>query len=478
MFKRMIAVMTILAAVLCLGVKADAADTRHTKDDTWLVYWYLCGADLESNSHSATLQIAEMQQVKLPPNIKFLICAGGTTQWYHPTLSEGGDGVYLYSGNRLEKQADWNEEAGKTNMGDPETLKGFLEYGEENFTADHKIIIFSDHGGLNGICYDENFEGDGYFPNDGLTYDELKSTLIDVYGDSPEDKPLELVVFDACITGSYELANTVSDFSHYMLGSEPSVWGWPFKVWIAALARDPSMNGGQIGELICNSAIKNYTSDMRLTHTFSVIDLTKMPELREAYEKYFDEALNRSNEEEGFSGAFARAAEARTADKYSNYYTDLGLLAKNTKSIMPDTSKKLLKAIDKAVVYKKSGAYLKSKGISTYYPYISTENTPREAVNSAKEGFEIEVFNHDSNYKAQKEFYQKLFDLKDLPESEDLQLEENSTGHFVATLTPEQLKNISVARCVLVPVKIYETSDYDLDLGGAVLYSADDLKID
>ncbi|MBR7025077.1 MAG: hypothetical protein IKI08_03625 [Selenomonadaceae bacterium] len=165
-------------------------------------------------------------------------------------------------------------------------------------------------------------------------------------------------------------------------------------------------------------------------------------------------------------------------DKYSNYYTDLGLLATNTKSIMPKESKDLLNAIDKAVVYKKRGAYLKSKGISTYYPYISIERPAEESINLTKAAFEMEVLRYDLNYDAQKQLYQKLLDLKNLPESNDLPLDKNSSGHFVVKLTPEQLENISFARCMLLPVKQgADSSTYGLDLGGAILTSADDLKV-
>lgn len=378
MFKRTIAAVMILAAILCLAVQVDAADaTRHTKDDTWLVYWYICGADnLEGGGHLATKDIAEIQRVKLPPNVKVLIAAGSTQSWHHPTIKAEGHGIYLYSRNRLEKQIDWNVNPNTpdTSMGNPDTLASFLKYGEDNFPADHKIIIFWDHGGLSGICYDDNREfRDENGNKDCLTYDELQSAFTAVYGSSPEEVPFELIGFKACLTGSYELANSLANFSHYMLGSEPSVRDWNSNDWIATLSNDPSINGAQLGKVICDNALKSYDDEFKRIHTFSLIDLTKMHELSEAYEAYFDEALKRSEEETGFSAAFARAAESRNADKYSNIYTDLGLLAKNTKSIMPATSNKLLKAIDKAVVYNKRGDYLKSKGISTYYPYISTE---------------------------------------------------------------------------------------------------------
>ncbi len=135
---------------------------------------------MEENGHATTRNIAEMQRVKLPSNVKVLIATGGAKFWHHPTIVADGEEIYLYSLNRLEKQANWN---GNVNMGDPNTLASFLKYGEKNFEADHKVIIFSDHGGVSGVCYDNG---------NGLTYDELKSTFSAVYGNLPEELPCSL----------------------------------------------------------------------------------------------------------------------------------------------------------------------------------------------------------------------------------------------------------------------------------------------
>ena len=473
MFKRIIVAVIAFAVTFSLTVsRVDAAleTVRHTKDDdTWLIYWYLCGANnLEGGGHLATKDIAEMQRVKLPPNVKVLIRAGSTQQWHHPTIQAGGHGIYLYSKNHLEKLVNDN-----SNMGDPNTLASFLEYGEENFPADHKIIIFWDHGGLNGVCYDDSFE------EDCLSYDELNSAFASVYGNTPETTPFELVGFKACLTGSYELANNIAGFSHYMLGAEPTVWDWNFSKWIAALAEDPSMTGAQIGKVICDNALKSYDDVAKRTHTFSIIDLSKMPQLREAYEGYFDEALERCNSEDGFGAAFARAAEARNVDKYSNLYADLGLLAKNTKSIMPAASKKLLKAIDKSVVYNKRGAYLKSKGISTYYPYTSTERMFSEKdvdkAAESRDGYFDMVSKQNINYSAQKELYSELLnlDVLNLEGDNTVLVERKKNGHLFAQLAPEQLEGVSSIQSIIFPV----SDRGQFELGGAITISADDLKV-
>lgn len=491
MFKRTVAVVTILAAIFCLAFRVDAA-ARHKADDTWLVYWYNCGSDnLEGGAHFSTRDVAEMQRVKLPPNVNVLIYAGGTEIWHHPTITAEGDGLYLYNQDGLQKL----DASSAADMGDPNTLLTFLQYGEENFAADHRIIIFQNHGGLSGICYDDKFaqevqgdDGQTYKTQNYLTYDALKAVFAEVYGDAPEEFPFELVAFNACMTGSYELANSISGYTRYMMGSEPSSnpVGWDFQALFGALAKNSATDGAQIGKVICDSAMKHYDDpdiknfNLKTTNAFSVIDLSKMPELREAYEAYFDEATRRADRK-GFIGAFARAADAKNVDKYSYLYTDLGLLAENTKAIMPAASAKLLKAIENAVVYNKHGADLRAKGISTYYPYISQEvSFGMSAADSTKLDFEGNILNQASTYQGQKDFYAKLLNVDLSGVSVEVPLERNSKGHLFAKLEPEQLGKISSVECILLPLK---DGDGDsglgpLDIGGAILMPTDDLQID
>ena len=197
MFKRTIAALAILAAILCLAVKVDAANTRHTKDDEWLIYWYVCGTNLEEEDFLATNDIAELQEVTLPTNVKVLIYANGAAKWQHQWIDKKGPGIYLYSSNGLDKLSSW-----KADMVSPDTLKKFLKFGEENFNPDHRILVFWDHGGVNGLCYDKAFDLNPKPEKEHhLTYDDLHNVFASVYGHS-DRKPFELVGFDLCFSGS------------------------------------------------------------------------------------------------------------------------------------------------------------------------------------------------------------------------------------------------------------------------------------
>lgn len=47
-------------------VREDVSDSAGTEGESWAVYWYLCGSDLESNGGFATTDLSEMMEVELP----------------------------------------------------------------------------------------------------------------------------------------------------------------------------------------------------------------------------------------------------------------------------------------------------------------------------------------------------------------------------------------------------------------------------
>lgn len=470
MFKRTIAALTVLVAMLCFAVKVDAAD-GYTKDDTLLIYWYICGTDLEEDGGMATNKISQLQEVSLPPNVKVLLYANGSVNWQHAWIDKRGPGIYSYdSTGSLDKLASW-----KADMGKPDTLKKFLKFGEENFKPDRRIIIFWDHGGVNGLCYDKAFDlGDKpEFGGHNLTFQDLHKVFESVYGHSDE-KPFELVGFDTCLSASYELANSIADFSRYMVGSEPSEYGWNYKDWLTVLAADPRMNGAAIGQAVCDATMQNYSdgSFIKSTSAFSVINLSKMPEVRKAFGKYFGEANSNFDKQKGFGGAFARTASSGITEKYSDLYMDLGTLAENTKDIMPEASERLLNAIGNAVVYNNVGEYMRGHGLSTYYPYVSTNNFTVSTVDF--KNFLTQKFTPG----AQKNFYKKLLKL-DTSNLQATPVELDVNYNVVANLTTEQLDNVSRACCLIIPYVEDGDESVGLQDEGAVILSSDvDLNVD
>lgn len=343
----------------------------YNPNDTWLVQWYICGSDLESDGGAASLDIQEMLDAKLPDNVKVLIQAGGANEWHNAVVKSGQTNLLLYDKDglhELETQAD-------SNMGSADTLAGFLRYGKEKFQADHKVFIFWNHGGGSafGVCFDERTD-------DSLSLNEIHDAFASVYNNSPENPPFEVVGLDTCLMATYELANDLHGFARYMVASEEVEPGngWEYTGMLTALANNPAMSGAGLGQAICDSYYEgcedSWTED---NVTLSVIDLSKIPQLKKAYENFGVEALRLSSENpRKFFSNLGRSA--KRSENYggntreSGYYDmiDLADLARKSKDLLPQSSENLIKAVDDAVVYKVNGIYRDhGSGISGFYPY-------------------------------------------------------------------------------------------------------------
>lgn len=344
---------------------------KYNPEDNWVVYWYVCGTDLESQYGAATEDIQEMLEAKLPPNVQVVIQTGGCSQWQNNAMNNQAIGRYIYNSDGLHEL----EIAPDSDMGDKNTLKNFLQFGKDNFSADHRVFVFWNHGGGSaaGVCIDER-------TGNSLSLNDIQESFAGVYGTSPDNPPFELIGFDACLMGTYDTANMLHGISRYMTASEEIEPGngWNYTGWLGALGRNPAMGGDGLGQAICDSYMagcRDYGTEEAAT--MSVIDLSQVPALRSAYESFGTEALQQAkNNPRGFFSAFGREAQqaenygGNTRDQGYSNMVDIGDLASKTKRLLPRTAQQLVSCINKAVVYKVQGEYRqKGSGLSSYYPY-------------------------------------------------------------------------------------------------------------
>ena len=349
---------------------ANFADS-YNSSDTWTVYWYLCGSNLESDYGAASADIEELKSVNLPPNVKVLVETGGSNVWHTDGIPSNALARFLYDENgwtKLETLPD-------ASMADPATVSDFLRFGEEHYPADHKVFVFWDHGGgsMLGVCLDDKYQNI-------MSLDQVRSAFTSVYGSNPDAPPFELVGFDACLMATIDTVESVYGISKYMAASEESepACGWNYKGWVGALAQNPAMGGDALGKAICDTYMDGCAEigedDMA---TFSVIDVSKSPNLQSAYGAYGIEALRSAAQNpQRFFSQLSRDAESSEnyggntrSQGYMNM-VDLGDLAKNTSSTMPQTSASLKAAVNDAVLYKANGAYrTEGTGLSGCYSY-------------------------------------------------------------------------------------------------------------
>lgn len=355
-------------------VPAGAGETGSAETvpggDSWAVYWYLCGSDLESNGGCATADLAEMMEAELPENVTVVIQTGGAAVWQNELMDADRIQRWVYSGRELTLV----EEQESANMGDAQTLYEFLDFANTNFPADKVAVTFWNHGGgsVSGAAFDELYE------SDSLDLAEMYQAFNEVWPADQANPALELVGFDTCLMATVDVAAVFQNFSKYLVASEEEEPGngWLYSGWLGELAQNPGMDGDDLGIAICNSFYEGCEAvGTEGQTTLSLTDLTKLTPLLEAYEAFGREALAAAAEEPGFFAELGRAA-ARTENYGGNTkeqgYTnmvDLGHLARQTAWMLP-SAQSVSDALADCVIYRVGGPYrAEATGLSCYYSY-------------------------------------------------------------------------------------------------------------
>lgn len=358
------------AATDTTTVADTAAETTAVEDGSWAIYWYLCGSDLESNGGFATNDLSELMEVELPENVNVVIETGGSAVWQNDLMDAEKLQRWLYNSEGLQLV----DEQPSASMGEAQTLADFLSFAKENYPAEKTAVVFWNHGGgsVSGAAFDEIY---GY---DSLTLDEMYQAFSSVWTPSTEKQPLELIGFDTCLMATVDVANTFSDLAHYLVASEETepANGWYYSQWVGALAENPSMNGEELGKVICDAYYAGCeevgTQD---NTTLSLTDLTKVQPLLDAYDTFGAEALAAACTDPGFFSQFGRVAAqsenygGNTKEQGYTNMVDLGHMARQSVGML-GSAQEVLDALDDCVLYQVGGQYrTEATGLSCYYSY-------------------------------------------------------------------------------------------------------------
>ena len=435
----------ILPALLLALVLMAAGTIPASAQPSWAVYMYFCGSDLERNDGTATMNLEELFKVPLPENVTFFIQTGGSSKWHLKGVPSNKLGRFVYDSKGFRELQTLPD----ASMGKKETLTEFLSFAGEHFPADRRMIVFWDHGGgsLGGFCYDDKFE-------DNLSLNDLQYALENSLGKNPAEPPLEMVSFDTCLMATLETANVLQGYSKYMTGCQEFMpgYGSDYQSWAGAIARNPSLEGRELGQIICDTFMKRcreYECDEMAN--MSLVDLDKLPALNDAYEKLGRAALQKASESpRTFFTGFDRAGN--TVESYGTMgendeeifnMVDLGSLAGEME--MPE-GEALQKALADAVPYRVAGQYRRyGNGLSCYYSLDGDEQAlatyctlPKVSPSFSK--LYSQMLTPDAEGKA---LY--VFDLKKLEDKEVVV--EGDTA--VLKLTPEDANAISDVECLL-----------------------------
>ncbi len=304
-------------------------------------------------------------------NVTFVIQTGGADWWEHPDVYPELSQRFVYDENGLELVSEDDPQ----NMGDPATLADFLTFCAAEYTADRTALVFWNHGAgsVGGIAFDEQFDFDS------LTLNEVSHALESVFGPAPGTPPLDVVGFDACLMATVDTAAVLQGYAGYMVASqevEPAL-GWNYSGIAEALADEPGMNGAQLGKSICDTYAAACDEEwMAEDITLSVIDLSCLSPLLNAYHNAGVETLAEACTSAAFMGHYSRNAKAAEnyggntqEDGFTNM-VDLGDLVRNNEQLLLERADEVLTALEDCVVYKVGGPYrAQASGLSCYHSY-------------------------------------------------------------------------------------------------------------
>jgi hypothetical protein len=353
------------------------------KDDTWAIYMYICGSNLESFEKGnpkdgygmASFDITEAETAELPRNVSVVMEMGGAKNWLN-SLDPAVLSRRLLTGDDKTELSP----APLSNMGDPNTLAEFLTFCNTEYPAEHQVVILWDHGG--GSLF--GYGSDELFDNDSLSLPELDAAFAAAPAASGK---YEIIGFDACLMATIDVAAALRDDGNYLVASEEveSGQGWDYTGALNALAADTSQSAQQFAEAICDSFYRFYLdlnrenpkSILYQEATLSVVDLNRADALLDAYNAMADEALLLAVERrEEYLSAFARAARASENYGYNTpedgffEMVDMGDLVDNAAELLPESRERVKSALADCVVYQVHGPMReKATGLSCYYCY-------------------------------------------------------------------------------------------------------------
>lgn len=256
------------------------------------------------------------------------------------------------------------EELPLANMASAGTLTDFVSWGAAAYPAEKYLLVMWDHGGgsLNGLIQDELHN------NSLMTLEQVEVSLENA------GVQLEAVMLDTCLMASLEMAQTLQSSAKYMIASEETVpgQGSAYDRWLQFLYDVPTCNGERLGREICNSIQQKYAelgmASTSRTLTFSVVDLSKIDAVTEAFNRMFKEVGALLEDPDDF---YAFAYAVKNTQHYAlSSMVDLADMARRAKdiAITSETANAVIESVNEAVTFCIKGDQRSySNGLSFYY---------------------------------------------------------------------------------------------------------------
>ncbi len=249
----------------------------------WTVMVYMVGSDLESRGRNGSKDLLEMLTGTTPTSAdttNLVLTTGGSTRegWKTVKRSLVQDGQHYVL-----------EDLGAKSMADPQTLSDFVLWATNHFPAQHYALILWNHGaGPQGYGLDTSEAGQSQMMS--LTQlHQAYQTIRTQWGNL-----FDIVIYDACLMSSIEVAEITSTIANVMAGSaelEPA-HGLNYEHLLHTITANPPPDGISFGKVVKTGYLqqtqeKKTSKDSHIT--YSVLDLTQLSTFRETLSQFATE---------------------------------------------------------------------------------------------------------------------------------------------------------------------------------------------
>ncbi|HEX3051842.1 MAG TPA: clostripain-related cysteine peptidase, partial [Aggregatilineaceae bacterium] len=218
----------------------------------WTVLVFV-GAD--NNLEAAALaDINEMEYVGSSPDVNVVIEVDRSAE-YTDTDGDWTEGrrYYIQQDDDLEAiTSPVLENMGEINSGDPNIVADFVVWGIQTYPAERYMLVLWDHGGgwIGSLSDDDS--------GDSLDLPEVAQILQRAQTEAGIDK-FDVLGFDMCLMGQFEVAATIEPYAKYALASEETVPGpGYFYVFVDELIKKPDMDGAELSGLVIDYFMQFY----------------------------------------------------------------------------------------------------------------------------------------------------------------------------------------------------------------------------
>lgn len=238
---------------------------------TYMVY---IGGD-NNLSEEAIKDIEEMRQASNDPRINIVVQAELSQKYSFTPPSELAD----YSTHRLHianGQVKSVMNLGNVNMADPGTLADFIHWSATTYPANRYVLTIWDHG-LGWRAYSKVLRK-------GAVQDDTSNSFMSLAqlrsGVAASGITLDILDFDACLMGMYEVAYEFSGLTKYMVFSEETEPGTgnPYKEILSTLSANPYVSSEEAARIMVQRFVQSYEGK-RTNATKSAVDMAMIPEL-------------------------------------------------------------------------------------------------------------------------------------------------------------------------------------------------------